>query len=93
MTGLSLLIFCVTGKIAGLIIAIILLGVADSFGIVALTDGFAGLPASKKLGSSYSMISFTLLGKAGQFIALQTFAFTGGLPVFLAALCIVGALV
>lgn len=93
MTGGALIIFCLTRNIFGLIISIILLGVADSFGVIALIDGMVELPAFKKLGSSYSMISFTLFGKAGQFIALQTFAVTGGFPVILALSSAAGAII
>jgi MFS family permease len=93
LTSASLLLFCFLPNITGLIISIIMLGIADSFGLFALFDGFSGLSSSRTGNPLYNMIIFTLFGKAGQLIALQTFAITGGLPVILAALTAGGALI
>ena len=93
LTGIALGVFCFMPDITGLVITVVILGIADSFGIVTLIDGFSRLRVSRKRNSSYNMIIFTLFGKAGQFIALQTFVLTEGLPVFLAVFAITGAVI
>ena len=81
LTVLSLLVAVFFDNLAVIVLVTMLLGVADSFGLVLLIEGFG------QRGSS-SMIAITLTGKAGQAAAPPLLA--AGSPIWLAVAAFAG---
>jgi predicted MFS family arabinose efflux permease len=77
--GISMLIFASFGTLAAAFATVILLGLADSFGVAAQSNYFLGLRAVSSLGEGKAIAYFSIVGKLGQM--LGPFAF-GSLAAF-----------
>ena len=86
LTALILFAVSLFPNLIFLVCAVVLLGVADSFGLVLVIERIA----AKNAGS---MISMTLTGKAGQTVAPPVITAGGGTPIFLAIGTAVGTLI
>jgi predicted MFS family arabinose efflux permease len=74
--------------------SVALLGIADSFGLVLLSDSFMEIPFAQEKGAAVSMVAVTLSGKGGQFLAPALFSVggAGGSPLIVGALCLTGGI-
>ncbi|MCL2033114.1 MAG: MFS transporter [Oscillospiraceae bacterium] len=79
LTAASLFLAVLFPSIPVLVCVVVLLGIADSFGLVILIESFAS-----GVDNTGSMIGMTLTGKAGQTVAPSIITAGGGTPVFLA---------
>jgi hypothetical protein len=73
-----------------LLIAVAVLGIADSFGLVMLVEAMMTRPEAKR-DAARAMIFITLASKIGQTAAPTLIAADGGTPLMLACVTIVGA--
>ncbi|NPV90550.1 MAG: MFS transporter [Firmicutes bacterium] len=66
MVGLALLLFASQGTLWAALAAILLMGMADSFGLVAQNNYYLSLPASQRLGESTALAYFSTIRRLGQ---------------------------
>jgi predicted MFS family arabinose efflux permease len=66
LVGLSLLLFASQGTLWAALAAILLLGLSDSFGLVAQNNYYLSLPAAQKLGESTALAYFSTIRRLGQ---------------------------
>lgn len=86
----SMIIFSVKGTLAAAFAAVILLGIADSFGIVAQNNYYTNLHAVKKVGVAKALGLYSNMRKLGQMLGPMVF---GGLAFMgLAGVGLVGVL-
>lgn len=64
--GASLIIFAVWGTLAAAFTTVILLGIADSFGVAAQSNYYLNQRVVSRLGEGKAMAYFSLIGKFGQ---------------------------
>lgn len=68
LTGLSLLIFAVTGNLVGSLLAVVVLGFSDGFGEAAYNSYFLELEAAQAMGESSASGHFEFVGQLGKMI-------------------------
>lgn len=68
MMGLSMLIFAGWGTLSAAYTAVILMGLADSFGVAAQSNYFFNLRAVSRLGEGKAVAYFSIIGKLGQML-------------------------
>lgn len=78
--GCSLLIFAGVGTLAAAYITVMLLGLADSFGVAAQSNYFLSLGAVSCLGEGRAVAYFSIIGKLGQMLG----------PIILGAAAVLG---
>lgn len=69
LTAGAIGIFALLPTLPSMAIAVLLLGLADSFGLVMLIEGFGRTPGAARCDASLNMSVFTIVGKAGQAVA------------------------
>ena len=93
----AILVFAFMMNINTAYVAVLLLGLADSFGLAAQSSCFLGFDASKKVGSGVSIATFSVFYKVGQMIGPVIFgiliAFGMGFGVKVIGLCTVALLI
>ena len=67
--ALSLIIFAVTGNVAGLVLTLIIMGLTEGFCVVAQNDYFLNLKIVSKLGEDVAVSYFEIAAKAAEIIA------------------------
>jgi predicted MFS family arabinose efflux permease len=70
---LALAVFCVRASFAGAVAAVVLLGVADSTGLVAQNSYFVNLPAALVYGRGKALSIFSAVKKVGQMLGPNVF--------------------
>lgn len=73
LTGLSLLVFALTGSLAGAIFAVLVLALSDSFGETVYTTYFLGLKASGKIGKSIAAGYYEFVQQVGKMLGAVAF--------------------
>ena len=68
LTGLSLLMFAVTGNLIGALLAVVVLGFSDGFGEAAYNSYFLELEAAQAMGESSASGHFEFVGQIGKMI-------------------------
>jgi predicted MFS family arabinose efflux permease len=96
--GLALVLFAVTGSLAGAVIAILLMGIAEGFDAVAQNEVFLRSRVVADLGEDRALGYFEFLGKVGETLGPLVFAAAVGIgvlagPLAIGAVVIAGALV
>ena len=91
ITALSIFIFAVFESPLILLFVVITLGIADSFGLVGLIEGFQQTKGAVLGDSSVNMIALTMSGKAGQSVAPSIMSIFGGSSIGLSIFVILGA--
>lgn len=66
--GFSILFFAGFGTLAAAYITVIILGLADSFGVAAQSNYFLSLGAVSRLGEGKAVAYFSIVGKLGQML-------------------------
>lgn len=73
LTGLSLLVFALTGSLTGAIFAVLVLALSDSFGETVFTTYFLGLKASSKIGKSIAAGYYEFVQQVGKMLGAVAF--------------------
>lgn len=76
---LALAAFCSKATFAGAVVAIILLGISDSIGLVSQNSYFVNLPASQNLGHGKALSFFSAIKKVGQMVGPGAFGWAAAL--------------
>jgi MFS family permease len=76
---LALAAFCSKATFAGAVVAIILLGVSDSIGLVSQNSYFINLPAAQTLGHGKALSFFSAIKKVGQMLGPGAFGWAAAL--------------
>jgi MFS family permease len=66
MWGLALLVFALTGSLAGAIATLILMGITEGFCVTAQNDIYLEFDVSKRLGQDRAVGYFEMFGKIGE---------------------------
>ena len=69
----ALLVFCVRASFATAVAAVVLLGIADSIGLVSQNSYFVNLPAALAFGSGKALSIFSAIKKVGQMLGPYAF--------------------
>ncbi|MDR3239441.1 MAG: MFS transporter [Clostridiales bacterium] len=93
LTGASIAVFSLWPTLPVILAVIVIMGFADSFGLVLLLECFMDLPLLRHLDKSNVMIAVTLAGKAGQTSAPALLSIKEGSPLLLAALTLAGTFI
>lgn len=74
LTSSAILIFALTGSIAGAVIALLLIGISDSFGVSAQIGDYMNIDAAKEAGEGKAVAYYSIIGKLGQMLGPIAFA-------------------
>ncbi len=73
LTGVSLLVFAVSGSLSGAIFAVLVLALSDSFGETVYTTYFLALKASRKVGKSIAAGYLEFVSQIGKMLGALAF--------------------
>lgn len=74
LTSAAILIFASTGSIVGAVVALLLIGISDSFGVSAQIGDYMNIDAAKEAGEGKAVAYYSIIGKLGQMLGPITFA-------------------
>lgn len=78
LTGVSLLVFAVSGSLSGAIFAVLVLALSDSFGETVYTTYFLALKASRKVGKSIAAGYLEFVSQIGKMLGALAFGIAIG---------------
>lgn len=78
LTGISLLVFALTGSLMGAVFAVLVLALSDSFGETVYTTYFLALKASKKIGKSIAAGYLEFVSQIGKMVGALAFGIAIG---------------
>lgn len=78
LTGLSLIIFALTGSLAGAILTVLVLALSDSFGETVYTTYFLGLKESVRMGQSIAAGYYEFVQQTGKMLGSLAFGIAIG---------------
>ncbi len=78
LTGLSLIVFALTGNLAGAILAVLVLALSDSFGETVYTTYFLALQSSARMGLSIASGYYEFVQQVGKMLGALAFGIAIG---------------
>lgn len=78
LTGVSLIVYAVTGTLAGAIFAVLILAISDSFGETVYTTYFLALKESQKIGKSIAAGYLEFFSQIGKMLGALAFGIALG---------------